>query len=172
MDPTVKAVRRVLYQQLSMGGVSDWATDLQEYHDPPSLAASWADLINTVNLGLNPDQVGTRTGNWTQVQCDNQAVTWRMNMTAARRWSMADGNNAWNDVLRVWRRTRDSSSGTSFSNSVSNTLHSLDPVDCRKEENEGCSTPILCEKHFDTGAAAHFIWNSIVAVHQVCCKLP
>ena len=94
MSPTVKAARRTLYKQISMGGVSDWATDLQEYHDPPSLAASWADLKNTVNLGLIPDQVGTRTGNWTQVQCDNQAVTWRTNMTAAHRWSMADGNNA------------------------------------------------------------------------------
>jgi hypothetical protein len=35
MDADTKAKRKVLYDTLNMGGTTDWATDLQDYHPVP-----------------------------------------------------------------------------------------------------------------------------------------
>ena len=37
MDSGTKAVRKLLYKQLSISGASDWAIDLETYHDSPKL---------------------------------------------------------------------------------------------------------------------------------------
>jgi hypothetical protein len=166
MSSTVKDARRTLYQQLSMGGVSDWATDLQEYHDPPSVAPSWDILKYSVNLGINVDESGTRRGNWTQIECTDLSVTWRGDLTPRQRWSMADADDAWDDVLYAWRNRQKPS--LKFSDFVANKFHARDFVECTEPTDLGCETLIECLKTADTGAAAHFVWNSIAQVHHVC----
>ncbi|PKY00745.1 glycoside hydrolase [Aspergillus campestris IBT 28561] len=57
MSPAIKAARKTLYKNLNMGGSSDWATDLQEYNDPPNNGTTWADFKEMVNNGEDPWEV-------------------------------------------------------------------------------------------------------------------
>jgi GH18 family chitinase len=45
MNPQIKAARQSLYQGLSMGGTTDWASDLEAYNDVPAPSTSWTDFI-------------------------------------------------------------------------------------------------------------------------------
>ncbi len=165
MGSTVKASRRGLYQQLSMGGVSDWATDLEEFHDnPPAVAETWDIMKHSINLGVNIDLSGTRTGNWITIQCTDPAVTGRVSMSSQARWDALQANTAWDDVVHAWI-TRHTTA--SFSNFVADRLHAPDPVDCTSPNKDLCDEGIVCAKTEDSGAAAHFVWNSLVQVHLV-----
>ena len=46
MNPTIKAARNSAYQSLNMGGITDWATDLENYKDAPYPSTSWASFIS------------------------------------------------------------------------------------------------------------------------------
>lgn len=45
MSPDIKSARQSLYQGLSMGGTTDWASDLEAYNNVPPPSTSWADFI-------------------------------------------------------------------------------------------------------------------------------
>ncbi|PLB35221.1 putative class V chitinase [Aspergillus candidus] len=57
MSPAIKTARKTVYKNLNMGGSSDWATDLQEYNDPPNNGTTWAEFKKAVNNGEDPWQV-------------------------------------------------------------------------------------------------------------------
>lgn len=50
MDPSTKATRQSLYQSLSMGGSTVWASDLEAYNDVPYPATSWNEFIQVFVL--------------------------------------------------------------------------------------------------------------------------
>lgn len=69
MDDDVKASRTNTYKGLAMGGVTDWASDLQKYNDPPARSKSWTMFLARVKAGQDPSDIGGRNGNWTKISC-------------------------------------------------------------------------------------------------------
>ncbi|KAK3898494.1 hypothetical protein C8A05DRAFT_47209 [Staphylotrichum tortipilum] len=96
MDSSTKAVRKILYKQLSMGGASDWATDLDAYHDPPMDGVTWPGAKLSIQLGIDPLET---------ITCDTPGVDDRENLTAAERWSLMHGNDAWIDIIAAGTQT-------------------------------------------------------------------
>ncbi len=174
MGSTAKAARKALYQQLSMGGISDWATDLEEFHEnPPAVAESWDSMKYTINLGLDIDTAGARTGNWVTIQCTSAAVTQRDNLTPKERWDGVEAAAAWNDVVYAWQHCPHPENSLNFTDYIAHKLHGPDPADCRYRGNRGCGDRLECSVHEDTGAAAHMVWNSLSVVNEVCpCPCP
>lgn len=48
MRPAIKAKRAILYSSWGLGGLTDWATDLQDYNDPPHPAKIWDDVYKPI----------------------------------------------------------------------------------------------------------------------------
>lgn len=71
MSNGIKTSRASLYKGLAMGGTTDWATDLQEYNDPPYVVSNWGILISDVLMGTDPSEKGPRHGNWTKLNCSD-----------------------------------------------------------------------------------------------------
>ncbi|EHK19253.1 glycoside hydrolase family 18 protein [Trichoderma virens Gv29-8] len=128
MSNGIKASRAALYKGLAMGGTTDWATDLQEYNEPPYVVSNWGMLISDVLMGTDPFQEGTRHGNWTNLNCTDPAVQDALYMSCPQRWSRLDANDAWSDAIAIWNTS--DSSRTTFSLSIMNTLHGPENVDC------------------------------------------
>ncbi len=169
MSPEVKSTRILLYKQLSMGGVTNWAADLEDYHDPPPPTASWDQVILDIKVNIDPlELAGSRTGNWTSVTCDDPAMD-ASEYTPAQRWSMMDGDHAWADVLNHWT-TVDRPAGTkSFSQSISDSIQGPAGVDCGTfAKSSNCAATVRCATYRGIGAAGTEIWNSLVIIHEVC----
>lgn len=103
MSDGIKTSRKSVYQGLSMGGWTGWATDLQEANDPPFTSDSWTNFITKAVLNLDPYVEGNRTGNWTTMNCDNPAVQDTLYMACSQRWSELDASDAWSDAINVWK---------------------------------------------------------------------
>lgn len=170
MSPDAKASRKRLYQSLAMGGTSDWASDLEDYSQPPA-SNSWPDFIFNIEVGFDPYGIrGNRTGNWTSATCSDRAVEDLTGLTADQRWSMLDGADAWADAINVWKTT-DYQRHRVFSESICDTIHGPESVNCGKiSEDSSCAQTIQCYTATGTGAAAYEIFNSMVAVHNVSCS--
>lgn len=101
MSDGVKSSRTALYKGLSMGGTTDWATDLQQYNDAPFVSSGWPVFINAVVAGADPSEEGSRTGNWTSLNCNDPAVQDQLFMAPALQWSELDASNAWSDAINI-----------------------------------------------------------------------
>ncbi|GAB1203521.1 hypothetical protein APSETT445_002156 [Aspergillus pseudonomiae] len=173
MSAETKASRKSLYKGLNMGGTTDWATDLQEYNDPPTrggvLVDNWAAWKTAVNNKQDPWQVGNRTGNWTELHCTDRAVADKRGLSPSERWNQIDAPHAWADAIDVWR-TIDRGPGMKFTTSISDTLKGPENVDCGTfASTNNCDNTKQC-KEFDSngaGPAGYMIWNSMVYVHQL-----
>lgn len=62
MSESTKAVRTRLYASLGMAGTTDWASDLQEFHDPPKPAKDWDSFISMASAGGDPKKSTVRIG--------------------------------------------------------------------------------------------------------------
>jgi hypothetical protein len=105
MDDSIKSTRQTLYQDLNMGGSTNWATDLEAYNDVPYPVTSWDEFVSDVHNGQYPFSIDeVISGNWTTVQCTDPAVNlWvEDKMSSEQRWSQLDGNDAWTDVTNQW----------------------------------------------------------------------
>jgi hypothetical protein len=177
MSDSVKAQRKALYQGLSMGGTSDWATDLQAYNPPPYTANNWGLVINDVVSGGDPYAEGPRTGNWTSLNCDDPAIQDALHMPCAERWAELDAANAWSDTMNIWF-TNDSTQLTgynAFTLSMFNTWHITESANCRETAPDGyCDTPLDCAalqgfglNTGGSGPAVEVLYESIALINSV-----
>ncbi|OTA05027.1 chitinase [Trichoderma parareesei] len=172
MSNGIKASRASLYKSLAMGGTTNWATDLQEYNDPPFVASSWGVLINDVLMGIDPTEEGDRTGNWTSLTCSDPAVRDALWMGCAQRWSELDADDAWKDTIKVW--TQYDEGRLNFSASIMRTFHVSNNADCGLlAKDSGCDESQPCG-YFEgmdgfggSGPAAYLIYNSFVVINQI-----
>lgn len=107
MSEDLKAQRRTFYQALGIGGSINWATDLEQRRDPPVGAESWLVFKQRVRDGKDPDTIGDRNGNWTELKCDNIAWDDRTNLSPEERWHRMDAPTAWSDLVTVWKENKD-----------------------------------------------------------------
>ncbi|KAF2160903.1 glycoside hydrolase family 18 protein, partial [Zasmidium cellare ATCC 36951] len=162
---SLRDTRATLYQGINMGGVCDWAIDLQTCNEPPSRSNSWAEFISAVNVGSDPADVGNRTGNWTTLTCTDDAVTNIRGLTPQERWDELDCKDAWTDVISVWQNIDQGHDSLSFTESISDTLHGPENANCSQagplsncEQTQQCSDFV----GEGTGPAGYEIWNSMM----------
>ncbi|KAJ4197154.1 hypothetical protein NW767_009046 [Fusarium falciforme] len=169
MSSSTKKVRENLYKSWGMGGTTDWAVDLQTYHDVPKPAKSWAIFKENVSLGKNPKEDYTRTGNWTDYFCTDPLVRNTKEYSISERWRGLQADDAWKDVTRIYKDT-DKGNKVIFSNSIAQTFNVGNGVDCRVIIGGGCNTKATCKNGMDaedSGPAAEMIWDSFVYLHEM-----
>jgi hypothetical protein len=170
MDPTNKASRIAFYQALAMGGVSDWAVDLEDYQPDP-IPAGWSNFILQVKLGGDPYIEGDRTGNWTSLTCTDKSVEGVANFTADQRWGMMDCDNTWSDAINVWRTIDAVSHNLNFIQSIANTYHINELSNCGTlVQDANCDSTIVCTQAQGTGSGpgGYEVANSLIMIHEVC----
>ena len=161
-----------------MGGATDWASDLEDYNDPPPRSVSWDNFELSIKVGTDPYQEGPRTGNWTSVTCSDRSVEDIRHLTAGERWSMMDGADAWKDVINVWKTYDRGHNSLIFSRSISDTVHGPEMSNCSSLlDLNNCDQTEKCvgSDGAGSGAAGYEIWNSFVIIHEVratypCCQ--
>lgn len=168
MDDKVKASRVGNYKAYSMGGTSDWAIDLAAYNNAPKGSTSWEDF----KLNANFEVRGTRSGNWSEIECTHPAVSSLEKYTPSERWSLLGCDDAWKDAVAVWRNI-DKGGGffNDFGKSISHFFNGPENTECIKlKASNGCDFDgVLCNRNpgAATGAAGYLVWNSIASVHKV-----
>ncbi|KAH8882896.1 glycoside hydrolase, partial [Thozetella sp. PMI_491] len=171
MSPSTKAVRGVLYQGLNMGGVTDWAIDLETNLDPPVKDEDWPYFIRAVNSGIDP-QLGARTGNWTQLNCDDPAAKDDIYFTADARWAELDCADAWQNALDHWTKVDRPAQNVNFLDSLQFSFKTVEGAECGKMTTpDHCTEYLQCQDvHGDpgeTGPAAWLIWNSLININSM-----
>jgi hypothetical protein len=169
MSPTTKATRVSLYNSLDMGGVSDWAVDLEDYQPDP-IPAGWPTFIQQIKLGVDPYIEGSRTGNWTSLTCTDPAVEGVGQFTADQRWAMLDCDNAWSDAVNIWKTIDKTAGNLSFDQSIANTYHTAELSQCDSlVADSNCDSTITCTQAIGTGSgpAGYEVTNSLIVVHEV-----
>lgn len=172
MSSDIRASRTAIYQNLNMGGTTNWATDLESFIDPPSRADSWPGFVRTVKNGGDPE---SRTGHWIDKTCSNPAVSELSNYTPMQRWDMLDAEHAWDDAIYVWKNKYRPKDEFVLSQSIALTLNGPENMKCGSLTDSGqCDEMKVCDDFKgegtgskSTGAAAYLIWNSLVEIHSV-----
>ncbi|KAF4439699.1 glycosylhydrolase family 18-6 [Fusarium austroafricanum] len=168
MSPSTKMAREAVYKAFGMGGTTDWAVDLQKYNDVPKPAKSWAIFKQDARGGENPRLDKTRTGKWTQLDCTSKYIDDITDYTATELWKGTGADDAWKDVLRIWREV-DKGKRT-FSHSVSRNLKVDSEPNCQSIATTDCNKRAECENGMNgplSGPAGKFVWNSLVGIHKM-----
>ncbi|RYO77504.1 hypothetical protein DL766_004935 [Monosporascus sp. MC13-8B] len=69
-----KRICLTLYANLGMAGITDWASNLQEFHNPPKPAKDWAFFIALAASKNNPKKDTTTIGNWGTFTCTADVI--------------------------------------------------------------------------------------------------
>lgn len=165
MSPSTKKTRAALYSAWGMGGTTDWASDLQTYHDVPSPVDSWASFKQLVMGGFDP-KLDTRTGNWTELTCTAEHMVHDTKYTPSERWKAMDGDGAWNDVRSIYEKT-DKPNGVSFIKSAIGTLKA--DTECEVSVLAKCDA-IGCPDGANgplSGPVAKLVWNSLAEITEM-----
>ncbi|KAF9692141.1 hypothetical protein EKO04_010185 [Ascochyta lentis] len=99
MSESTKAVRTRLYASLGMGGTTDWASDLQEFRDPPKPAKDWNSFISIARAGGEPKVSTIKLGKWREGSCESKYVKYQYNHDPDVRWTELDAASAWNEII-------------------------------------------------------------------------
>lgn len=171
MSASTKKTRATLYSAWGFGGTTDWASDLQTFHDVPKPAASWGDYKQLIKSGQDPRADHTRNGNWTSFHCTDVLVDDASYYTPHEQWVGLSTDEAWKDIIRIWKDTDRGRGGISFSQSVSETTNVASSPDCgTMSSSSNCDATADCGQGLeaeDSGPAAMLIWNSFVFIHQM-----
>ncbi|EFQ99440.1 hypothetical protein MGYG_02452 [Nannizzia gypsea CBS 118893] len=138
------------------------------------LLASVAATAQENGQPANPGYDGSeyRTGNWTELTCDEPAVLGDNLFTPSQRWGMLDCSHAWQDAINTWKtydRPRARGDRTAFLRSIFDTIEGPKEADCGILHGTKCWSPLTCSS-FDqkgTGPAAYMIWISITQVQDI-----
>lgn len=166
MSPTTKAGRIGIYQSYDLGGVSDWAVDLQDFQPSP-IPEGWATFLKQINLYGNPYVEGIREGNWTDL---DPAVEGVAVFTPNERWGMLDCNDASSDAITIWRTIDNVTGSIGFFQSVSGTYQDQATAGCDVIHIDGtCDVSLECTDTVGegTGPAGYLVLISLIGVHLV-----
>jgi hypothetical protein len=93
-----------------MGGTTDWAVDLAKFMEPPNyrigsvdLDLSWELVKSNIAAGNPPtcDRL-SRTGEWTNMQCNMREAVLESDCTPKQRWDVMDCASALEDAIRYY----------------------------------------------------------------------
>lgn len=169
MSPEVRSSRIQMYKAFNMGGSVNWATDLEEYNDPPMGVLNWGGFKQQVKLGRNPLQyAGHHHGNWTNLTCNGSLFADSLYYTPKDRWNGLDAPDAWNDLMTEWRNFRHehpSNSSDAFTQYISYMVGGSPRADCGDiGQDSKCRQS---DRNCEHGPAGKLIWESFVAISSV-----
>ncbi|KAK4249246.1 hypothetical protein C7999DRAFT_30299 [Corynascus novoguineensis] len=170
MSEDTKNVRSRLYANWGMAGTTDWASDLQEFHNPPKPAKDWASFISLAASGENPkEDTDTNIGEWKSFNCMHDVIVNPLHYSPAARWKAVDSDSAWREIIVKYLKT-DKANGMEFVHSIQQTLKMGAEMGCDKlgGSDDHCDGTMSCEKGADgerSGPATQFIWNSLIKIH-------
>lgn len=177
MTPEIRSQRTNLYKGLNLGGSVNWATDLEEFTDPPEGVSSWGEYRREVKTGNDPvRRAGERHGKWTTLTCNDPYWVETPDYTPAERWAALGVSDAWSDLIDDWKRYRDTAKGNPdlrFSDYISYLVGGFQDTHCEEiSATSNCWTTRPCEtlrNDNKTGPpAAALILNSFVKISSVC----
>lgn len=170
MSPATKQLRRSMYMQLHMGGTSDWDCTLQQFNDPPAPCSSWGQCRRLIISGKDIYNLDP-SGNYTELKCPTSSVESSEN--AAELWRNLGCADAWNDVVKQWKRDpQRNNTSVKFTDFITTTLHSSINADCGDlGPTNYCNSLQTCVEVVLNGGspAGHVIWDSLVNIHQAGC---
>jgi GH18 family chitinase len=169
MGSTIKGLRSSLYAAWGLGGTTDWASDLQQFHPVPKPQESWNMFKQLIYAGKDPGVDHTRYGGWAPLQCTEPATVYPLAYTTSERWELLKADAAWADIVRIYKDT-DSAKGALFMSSVAQTLQMASAECGTFGGNDTCDTFTDCPPGAngdESGPAAELIWNSLVKVHRM-----
>ncbi|KXJ89088.1 hypothetical protein Micbo1qcDRAFT_213428 [Microdochium bolleyi] len=174
MSPATKKTRAALYAGWGLGGTTDWATDLQKYHDVPAPAQSWSSFKQAIINKEDPLLDPTRNGDWTKKDCSDYYVVneQAVELDVTTMWNGLSADAAWNDVKRIWLADR--GKGGTFFSSLKGTLKTeADSASCGDVSGSDCGTG-GCAAGMNgplSGPAGMMIWKSIVMIRLAYANL-
>ncbi|KAL3428789.1 hypothetical protein BDV09DRAFT_203916 [Aspergillus tetrazonus] len=178
-DDTNREQREALFQGLNMGGSVEWAVDLQKFYSVPSSAVevvdgvsipvtTWAKFYEIIDAGNDPYTWGTRTGNWTELDCNADAVRGKLQMPSTERWVQLGCEDAWNDAIRTWKNDYKPNDYT-FSQSIFD-FFNTEEQDCGLGTTDAdCDDALTCTdtQGSGSGPAGWEILNSLVKINTM-----
>ncbi|PTD02778.1 Killer toxin subunits alpha/beta [Fusarium culmorum] len=169
MSPSTKMARETVYKAFGMGGTTDWAVDLQEYHDVPKPSKSWAIFKEDAASGYDPLLDNERTGNWTKMNCNSPVIRDFKGYTAPGVWREAGTDGAWKDLLKIWYDL-DKDRGYTLSESITTNLRLTPRPNCHQLKDTECDQLVECIDTMNSdlsGPAGMFIVNSMARIHKM-----
>ncbi|GKU21122.1 unnamed protein product [Fusarium langsethiae] len=169
MSPSTKKARESVYKGFGMGGTTDWAVDLQEYHDVPRPSKSWAIFKEDVARDYDPKLDNERTGNWTDLDCSSDVIQHIKGKSAPAAWKESGADDAWKDIMKTWKDLDEDRKYT-LSRSITTNLRIEARPNCQSLKDEACNDILECLETMNgefSGPAAKFIWNSLARVHRM-----
>jgi hypothetical protein len=169
MSSATKKARATLYAIWGLGGISDWASDLQTYHPVPNPAKDWDAYFKRIFAGEDPKVDDTRNGNWTEFDCTHKMTVHQSAYSPTDQWKTLGADAAWADVVRIWTDTDKPKGAVKFIDSVSETLHIGREANCGNLKMDSCVT-LDCPAGANgktSGPAAQLIWNSLAKIHLI-----
>lgn len=138
MGDAVRESRTKRYRELNMAGTTNWAVDLDRFHDapgvpaadggPPVASAGWPTLKSNIKQKgiVNVCDLEARTGDWVRHECTELEATQPTRFTAKDRWDSLDCKSAWNDAKLRWKTCDEPARNGSFSQSVAQFFHATE----------------------------------------------
>jgi GH18 family chitinase len=131
MNDAVRASRTNLYKGYNMGGTTNWAVDLDKFHDPPNVIEGGGVTLSWSQIKLNIKATGDakacnrelRSGNWVSHECTESEATTPLGYLAKERWEHLDCGSAWNDAKLRWQLCDAPAQNGSFSKSIAQFFH-------------------------------------------------
>lgn len=170
MSESTKAIRTKLHASLGMAGTTDWASDLQKFHDPTKPAKDWSSSISLARAGGDPKVSTVKLGKWREGSCESEYVKYPYNYDPDVRWKELDAASAWNEIIVKWTGT--DKNRLTFMQSVEQTLLAGSNMGCEVLGGTGdnCDARWECPAGAngpDSGPAAYVIWQSLIQVHRM-----
>lgn len=179
MSEESKEIRAAVYASLGMGGLIDWASDMQVFNDPPPPSKSWNEEpdshIAKIKAGEDPklnNTVSTPPGRWKTYSCTHQAITDLYTVgSPSYRWHALDTDTAWREGIKLYKET--------FRPQRRKLMERLEQIfrlgsspKCYSFllTGDNCDNAIECEKGLDeekSGPAAKLIFDALIYIHQM-----
>ncbi|KAL4799968.1 hypothetical protein BDV19DRAFT_384806 [Aspergillus venezuelensis] len=128
----------------------------------------WGNFIELVDGGNDPYTWGTRTGNWTALDCNHHAVKGKLQMPAEERWEQLGCAEARKDAIRTWRNDYKPRQ-YKFSEAIFDILYA-GPQSCGLgTEDADCDDALSCThtQGDGTGPAGWKVLNSLIEINAM-----
>lgn len=185
MNEAVRASRTNKYKGLNMGGTTNWAVDLDKFHEPPKLIEDSDLTLDWDVMKRNIKRQGNalacdlelRTGTWVTKECTEDVAAHPSRWLPSERWEGLDCGSAWKDAQARWLTCDKPAGNLTFSQSVSQFFKMNEKSKCNDlAAVTNCDPDRECQAHHSgldvkedwTGAGAYLVWNALAQVHAVC----
>ncbi|KAK4170680.1 hypothetical protein QBC36DRAFT_341460, partial [Triangularia setosa] len=179
MSDNSKRIRAAHYAALGMGGIIDWASDMQVFNDAPPPSKTWngepLSHIAMISDGVDPKlngSVSTPPGRWKTYDCKHPAIMDLYTVgPPSYRWHALDTDTAWREGIKLYKEKFRPQKLT-LMEGFEQIFHLGSSPKCNTFllTGDNCDNAIECEKGLDedkSGPAAKLIFDALIYVHKM-----